>query len=221
MATSENQPRIRTMIEKHYSLIPQSFKGMHNASSLYTSLHRYPIENAHWKFETIMDRQGRTLMLDSIKESHFDDKERCIHYFLESREKIDEASYLYIEPKEGDTIVVLSESDGHTSVTYGELEWNLYKGQFYNHSGIFMGLERELTPAQRAYMDEQDGLLFKDTTEEEQEEFERKQQEVTPEIIIQRDQYGNPLVVEHWFCDEIEEIIVFNYIYDKERVVDL
>ena len=212
MTPTENKPRIRTKVEKHYRLVPQSLMELNNASSHYTSLYRFPVDNLHWKHETMLYRDDRPIILMSIEEFHFDNQSRCYHYFKETPDTIEEGSKLYFDLPDGQTIVVYNDSNACTSVSYGENEWLFIKGRI---DDVFVP-RPELTPEQKEYMEQQGQLLSGGMTDEQEIEYERRQAESILDVYVAHDTYGNPLIVERWFCDELEEIFMYEYTYDVE-----
>lgn len=82
MSKKIKSPHIHTIIKRTYSRIPKVFENPNNSHILFSSFHRFPIQNPHWEYETIF-YNGEPFYLSSTEETHLDRDGGIRHEFYE------------------------------------------------------------------------------------------------------------------------------------------
>lgn len=213
------KPRVIVERSKTFRRVPDAFQHKGCNADVYKSFARFPIGNPHWRFETI-EYQGHEFLLDSIHEVVYDEQGRCIHYFRETKDELEETSTVYIAAADGKIVEVHASSSGRVTIgTYGfdgmpSEDPNCYWIVKGNISGF---TEKVYTEEQKRYMELEDRLDFGDgvcnMSDEEEEQAQEFIKNGKNRQVLDRDQCGNPLTEIHWDCDEILDYVMNEYVY--------
>ncbi len=216
-------PRILLERMKVYRRVPSKYMHKDCCPELYKSFARFPIKNPHWQFETV-EYQGHEYLLDSIHEVAYDAQGRQFHYFRETQDELEETTTVYIAAADGKTVEINATNTGRVSIGtmgfVGSPADDPYCHWIDNGNERWL-TEKELTDAQKRYMDLEDRLTFGDcetnmTVEEEEQAREFIEQGHNCQVI-EKDQYGKSLREIHWDCDEVLDYITYEYTYAEEK----
>lgn len=212
MAKKKQPPRIIVKEERHYTRVDKQYVGIGSVSTfINSSIHRFSMKNLHWQYLPAYDQNDNVFMLESVSETHYDEKGRPIHVFEENENGIIERTWIYVELEDGTLVKIMCDSDGFVDVKYKERSWSCKNGHFNSTNTSVV-----LTPKQKEFSDYEDSIMFGGPLTEEQEaEYERRQKEAYRNIVTDKDKYGNPLQEEFWFCDVLESFTDYSYSYAK------
>lgn len=222
MSKKIKSPHIHTIIKRTYSRIPKVFENPNDSHFLFSSFHRFPIQNPHWEYET-MFYNDETFYLSSIEETHLDRDGGVRHEFYEDERGITETTTIAISIPGDEQIVVSANSNGHvaiirrseTGIFEDEDLYNLFNGKLdYTNR-----LNENETDKQKAYRDIIHKYLLENDEEDnscqslDEMEFVKLHEEANRRIIAEKDKYGNPLEIQKWFFDRVDYIEEYEYFY--------
>ena len=219
----QKTPRILLERMKVYRRVPSKYMHKDCSPELYKSFARFPIKNPHWQYETV-ECQGHEYLLDSIHEVAYDAQGRQFHYFRETQDELEETTTVYIAAADGKTVEINATNTGRVCIGTVGFDGSPVDDPYCHwiDNGNERWLtEKELTDAQKRYMDLEDRLTFGDgethmTVEEEEQAREFIEHGHNCQVI-EKDKFGKPLREIHWDCDEVLDYITHEYMYAEEN----
>ena len=218
----QNSPRIVTECTKVYRRIPKLYRDELATASLYQSFSRFPVENPHWRHETITFN-GEEYMLHTLLESHYNKDGKVFHSFRETETELVETTFVYLETFTDEYYCVAADSKGTVIITKeSDIPNNNTPNGIIIHNGRIGGLqEAQWTSAQEEYYRLEEEYNFGVCQEIEMTEVEKA---AAKEIldkggrrreILEKDRCGKPTKELLLDCDEILDLTFNEYIYEE------